>query len=224
MLSEESKFTQLSQEVFNHTRGFYRLNARHVSFLCFALLSYLLVFFFRTKHVAGSLRNYTKSMHKLRENLYDKQEEPTEYRLKRRLSWALSLFYVMSWSVCMSVYAYQGDLILTYPDIIFCLPLTHKRRIQATKSLVLSPVLTYRDVYSQKNTPTRSVVESFLPVHTKTLNMICVSLRLLWTNTYHPKTCQCVHQICSYRLGRWLQWDPFHHSYCGMLMTPNHLS
>ena len=42
--------------------------------------------------------------------------------------------------------------------------------------------------------------------------------------THHPKTCQCIHQICNYRLGRWLQWDPFHHSCCGMLMPPNHLS
>ena len=72
----------------------------------------------------------------------------------------------------MSVYAYQGGLTLTYPDIIFCPPLTHKRRIQATKSLVLGPVHMYLDVYSHKNASTRSVVESFLPVHTKTLNMI----------------------------------------------------
>ena len=44
------------------------------------------------------------------------------------------------------------------------------------------------------------------------------------SDTHHPKTCQCIHQIRNYQLGRWLQWDPFHHSCCGMLMPPNHLS
>ena len=48
------------------------------------------------------------------------------------------------------------------------------------------------------------------------------------TDTYRvmgsTKTCLCIHQICNYQLGRWLQWDPFHHICCGMLMTPTHLS
>ena len=44
----------------------------------------------------------------------------------------------------------------------------------------------------------------------------------LKSDTHHPKTCQCIRQIYNYQLGRWLQWDPFHHICCGMLMTPNH--
>ena len=54
--------------------------------------------------------------------------------------------------------------------------------------------------------------------------IICAIKSVMKSDTHHPKTCQCIHQICNYRLGRWLQWDPFHHSYCGMLMPPNHLS
>ena len=53
---------------------------------------------------------------------------------------------------------------------------------------------------------------------------LCANKSVMKSDTHHPKTCQCIHQICNYRLGRWLQWDPFHHSCCGMLMPPNHLS
>ena len=54
---------------------------------------------------------------------------------------------------------------------------------------------------------TRSVFESFfpvyfflplfLPVYLKTLNMTCVRLRPFWTDTWHPNTYQCIHQICT---------------------------
>ena len=53
---------------------------------------------------------------------------------------------------------------------------------------------------------------------------LCAIKSVMKSDTHHPKTCQCIHQIRSYQLGRWLQWDPFHHSCCGMLMPPNHLS
>ena len=125
----------------------------------------------------------------------------------------------------------------------FCFPFTHKRQFCATKTLVLGPVHTYPDIIENREiylfvskkkkkiyiyiyiyASTPSVFESFFPVDMKTLNITFVRIRLFWTDTYHPKTCQCIHQICSYQLGRWLQWDPFHHSYCEMLMQPNHLS
>ena len=53
---------------------------------------------------------------------------------------------------------------------------------------------------------------------------LCAIKSVMKSDTHHPKTCQYIHQIRNYQLGRWLQWDPIHHSYCEMLMPPNHLS
>ena len=144
-------------------------------------------------------------------------------------------------------YAYLGGFIHTYRDIIFwngdfflrfCLPFTHKRRFCATKTLVLGLVHMYPDIFENReiylrvskkickcaSTPNVYVFESFVSTRHENAKHLCSIEAVFCNDTYHPKTCQCIHQICNYRLGRWLQWDPFHHSYCGMLMTPNHLS
>ena len=76
MLSEESKFTQLSRQKF-HIRGSYRLRCKTRFFLMLCAVvvfsvtgffAVIVVVFLGTRHVAGSLKSYTKS--KLRENLY----------------------------------------------------------------------------------------------------------------------------------------------------------
>ena len=76
-------------------------------------------------------------------------------------------------------YAYKRGPIHTYPGIIFCLPFTNKRSFRATKTLWFKAQYTRIAMFIHKKyAPTRSVSESFSPVHTKTLNMYdTVSLR-----------------------------------------------
>ena len=139
---------------------------------------------------------------------------------------------------------YFGGFIYTYPDITFwklrffspflpCRPFTHKRRFCATKKLVLGFSPHVSEYFWKRRNSSPCLKKKRNTLHVAYFNRFCQSIKTLnifvpltrlWTDTYHPKTCQCIHQICNYRLGRWLQWDPFHHSYCGMLMPPNHLS